>query len=441
MKNILTYKIFEAFESTKLKKVLTFINDDCKENFLNILSGVCKSIDFPFSELSDDMFQQMSAPNAKKLVNEDKSIKWIKFWFDRYGDLIFTSVTGVGDIPQREYTDTIRERNECTILISREKNVKQKSNTKGNFWDFFTPFTLGYKAVDFAFILDYEKLKNYGVTRTDIKKERDKSKIDFVEIQKKEREYKLQRKYFELVKGDDMVPYFSRKSHYVEMSDEVKRNYFSLQLYYSWPSNTIISKLPSITFAQYFDLYTKNPEVCSLLILKTTAPKVENFYTIKGRALLWKLADGRIFMDHAFTNDKRDYETFQKYAKENNWLTHDTVGDNLWSLEVKLKRYTFKLYPYLDSFKYLDDQYGRLHTKEFEGALELTSMNGGYTIIGDCKTCGGIEERDCDDCDGRGYILIDSLDRYGDWIETEEECRECGGSGGIKCPDCSSNRR
>ena len=50
-----------------------------------------------------------------------------------------------------------------------------------------------------------------------------------------------------------------------------------------------------------FDIYTKNPEVCSLVILYSDDGRiVDEKYTsnkIKGRALLWKLVDETLFLD------------------------------------------------------------------------------------------------------------------------------------------------
>ena len=51
-------KLFEAFQSKKLSKTLTFIKDKVsKDIFIKQIDQICKLLDFPNSELSDDYFQ------------------------------------------------------------------------------------------------------------------------------------------------------------------------------------------------------------------------------------------------------------------------------------------------------------------------------------------------------------------------------------------------
>jgi hypothetical protein len=120
----------------------------------------------------------------------------------------------------------------------------------------------------------------------------------------------------------------------------------------------------------YFDLYTKNPEVCSLVILYDDDGKVDSKgkYTsakIKGRALLWKAevfkkgskidssSKGKIvpFLDRIYTSQDADYQLFLALAKENNWLTKDRNVD---VLRVQLDKSIFGRYPYVDTLCYLE---------------------------------------------------------------------------------------
>ena len=142
-------KLFEAFQSKKLSKTLTFIKDKVsKDIFIKQIDQICKLLDFPNSELSDDYFQYLPFKKALELnidpssdkskctrksevefgengipgeicqggklmrkwgrgrrmvecprcngtgIDKSKSeVKWIKFWFDEKGHWIFTTVT------------------------------------------------------------------------------------------------------------------------------------------------------------------------------------------------------------------------------------------------------------------------------------------------------------------------------------------------------------
>jgi hypothetical protein len=73
MKEMRHIKLFEAFESVKLSKTLKFINDKSKSVFLDKLKKVLDTIDFPYSELSDDIFEYLPFNKAlKKSIDIDK---------------------------------------------------------------------------------------------------------------------------------------------------------------------------------------------------------------------------------------------------------------------------------------------------------------------------------------------------------------------------------
>jgi hypothetical protein len=148
MKNIKSFKLFEAFKSDKLSKTLAFINKDSKTKFLDQLKNIANKIDLPYSEYSDDYFQYLPFRKALKLnqnINDvpcdamsvdafpdhyvpgagcggtgkiDRKwgrsvrsvvcpvcngtgvkpkttfeIKWIKFWFSKDGEYITTTAT------------------------------------------------------------------------------------------------------------------------------------------------------------------------------------------------------------------------------------------------------------------------------------------------------------------------------------------------------------
>jgi len=128
-----------------------------------------------------------------------------------------------------------------------------------------------------------------------------------------------------------------------------------------------------------FNLYTKNPDVISLLV-RLDGGKVST------RALVWKL-DGQggvdYFVDRIYSNDDPltkivGIEKFieskfpgKKYAikqKDENWI--DSV-----EIKLKLKNLDFNLYPYVDSFSYL---YFQLKNVDMETLQVELNPDGGF---------------------------------------------------------------
>ena len=70
MKHLLKYKLFEGFESVILSKTLGHIKEKNDRNtFLNSLRNLCNSINYPFSQLSDEYFEYL--PFKKALMKAD----------------------------------------------------------------------------------------------------------------------------------------------------------------------------------------------------------------------------------------------------------------------------------------------------------------------------------------------------------------------------------
>ena len=69
MKNLKYIQLFEAFDSKVLSKTLGYIKDpNDKEKFFNQIKRVCKIIDYPLSELSDDYFEYLPYKKALKVA-------------------------------------------------------------------------------------------------------------------------------------------------------------------------------------------------------------------------------------------------------------------------------------------------------------------------------------------------------------------------------------
>ncbi len=93
----------------------------------------------------------------------------------------------------------------------------------------------------------------------------------------------------------------------------------------------------------FFDIYTKNPEVCQLLIMKSD----KNPDKIVGRALLWNLKNGEKYQDRIYTILDSDKEIFNDWAEKNGYKTYDSSYSNL---EVQLGEHKYEKFPYMDTF-------------------------------------------------------------------------------------------
>jgi hypothetical protein len=187
MKNLKYIKLFEAFESVQLSKTLGFIKD--KENFINLLKTLANRIDFPYSKYSDDYFQYLPFKKAIELnhsiidepceatsagefpeyaVEGEKctdghlkrrwgrgirsivcpvckgtgikpktnyDIKWIKFWFDKDGNYVNTTITD----------GKVREQSESVMY---PKYDVLKRITRSDHWSTITTGTLVRITID-----------------------------------------------------------------------------------------------------------------------------------------------------------------------------------------------------------------------------------------------------------------------------------------------------
>ena len=252
-------------------------------------------------------------------------------------------------------------------------------------------------------------------------------------------------KNFQLIKGDEIGYWYDVNNYQLGHSKGTL-------------STSCMRSVPS----RYFQIYSQNPDVCQLLILKTDDGK-----KIKGRALVWNLKSpqGITYMDRTYVHEDSDFELFRQYAqkqgwyrKPNNdhWVTSDMVDPqgnkvSLGELVVQVQKGEYSYYPYLDTLKYYNIYKGTLSTDEGD-TIELSDTGGSYvggecdycggegTV--DCPDCGGDGEVNCGDCDGEGEVDCSSCDGEGDiecqecWGEGKIECSDCDGDGEIECSDC-----
>ena len=197
--------------------------------------------------------------------------------------------------------------------------------------------------------------------------------------------------------------------------------------------------------ASFFEIYTSNPDVCQLLILKT-----EDGQKIKGRALVWKLAGPQeiTYMDRVYTHDDSDVELFRQYAAKNGWyrkpnnnhavdeymITPEGTSVRLGSLYVKVGKGGYSRYPYLDTLKYYNEYKGTLSTNDDGSCITLEDTGGSYINNEECDWCGGDGRVDCPDCDGNGDFECSECNGAG-----EVSCNDCDGDGKVDCADCDGS--
>ena len=134
----------------------------------------------------------------------------------------------------------------------------------------------------------------------------------------------------------------------------------------------------------FLKIYCDNPDTIELLVML-------NEGKVMGRALLWKLPEHKV-MDRIYTiNDEELSFYFKKWAENNSYIykqeqkwqntlhfeTDGHVTVNMF--EVKLSSYLYKKYPYVDTFKFLDDEKGILYNYiPHTGVKTLASTDGGH---------------------------------------------------------------
>lgn len=151
----------------------------------------------------------------------------------------------------------------------------------------------------------------------------------------------------------------------------------------------------------YFKIYTKNENVCSLVILYGDDGKVEDGKfkgkKIKGRALLWKTDQGDTFMDRIYTNRDSDVDLFKQYAERNGWwckksqnsehnftAQRGTESKNP-TYTVTLEESDFKHYPYVDTLTYLSVKKNQISNKQrvINAKYELCDTGGDRMHVDD----------------------------------------------------------
>jgi len=141
--------------------------------------------------------------------------------------------------------------------------------------------------------------------------------------------------------------------------------------------------------SEYFDIYSRNHKVCSMIVALDIERKVA------GRALLWKTIDHGycmdtvyasdtirpLFIDFAIKNNIRYKGQQSCHHNEFDMLNGQGVGNNY--VKVQLSESDFDYYPYVDTLYYLDGDDDTLSNREPSGSETYYSLR---------STCGEREE-------------------------------------------------
>ena len=238
---------------------------------------------------------------------------------------------------------------------------------------------------------------------------------------------------FELVSGDMIAHWYNHNNYYEQRG-------------------TMGSSCMKAVSSSYFNIYTNNPDKCSLLILKS-----DDGQKIKGRALVWNLDSPKVtYVDRIYTNNDSDVELFTQYAYGKGWYhkpnqsssnDYGMIGKEgsrkEGHLVVNLKNRNegdYDRYPYLDTLKYFNTSSGKLTTEEMRGYgdyITLEDTGGSWIEDEECDHCGGDGRVDCYECEGDGKVgCSECYSRSARRSTGRVECGECSGAGELDCPDC-----
>jgi hypothetical protein len=239
---------------------------------------------------------------------------------------------------------------------------------------------------------------------------------------------------FELVKGKQIAKYYDEENYESEKGDlgNSCMKYESCQ--------------------DYFDIYTKNEDKCSLLVY------LDNDNLVLGRALIWKLdkspCDSKQFMDRIYTANDSDRLKFLEWANSNNCLTkykNNSDSDEgyffkykgqilLGEIRVELKKIDFDEYPYVDTLRFLNKKEKYISNVASKKNLVLDDTGGGFST---CYSCdgSGVDTTTCDACSGSGDIDCKKCGGTGKKDseakkKDTKKCKKCEGKGLIDCQEC-----
>ena len=192
-----------------------------------------------------------------------------------------------------------------------------------------------------------------------------------------------------IVDGEDIKKFYHCQMYDVAKADD-----------YGGGNGTMGSCMQHARTNGYFEIYIKNPNQVKMVILMNP-----DNGKIRGRALIWKLDDGDLYMDRVYVTNNEYRKEFENFKEEKGMAKN--VG------EVTLEHGgEYEFYPYMDNLVYYTPSSGELSYTNHgeEGTLELISTNGGHS---DGREYSELYEEHLDE--GEAYY-VESL---GDWVNLE----------------------
>lgn len=184
------------------------------------------------------------------------------------------------------------------------------------------------------------------------------------------------------------------------VSGEDIQKYYHYSKYQSLDDGTLGASCMKHNYCKYFfGIYCENTTTVKMLVA------VDEDDRLIGRALLWEF-DGNKIMDRIYSVRDEEYKfKFKKWATENGYLYkseqnwYNTLNfENLKTekreikFDIKLDKFNFEKYPYLDTFKFIDFN---------TGVISNYIPEGNHKIL--CSAEGHILDR--------GYLRFDDIDR------------------------------
>ena len=211
----------------------------------------------------------------------------------------------------------------------------------------------------------------------------------FVNIPEKEVE-----KFATLFRNIQTAPEFTFKI--VEGKDILK--YYHYESYADQSASLGASCMKHTSCQDFLGIYSDNSDIIKMLVM------LDKYGRVIGRALIWDLGPNKI-MDRIYTIHDENYTShFKKWAddngvfykkeqKWNNTLFFESKGNSIMSeLSVKLSKTTYRKYPYLDTFKFLDRENCTLYNyiPSNVNIVTISAADGGYQpcdfLVRDGKT-------------------------------------------------------
>ncbi len=194
--------------------------------------------------------------------------------------------------------------------------------------------------------------------------------------------------------------------------------------YYGMYGNVGIGSCMQGQPRDFFSLYTSTPDRVALMVA------VNGDEELMGRALVWTLDNGTMWMDTIYGSD-HIHTLFDQEAEARGIIRHgDGIHCDRW---VPMEQTIHDAYPYLDMFRYVVDGVGLYQEWRNDCTGELTSTSGSRSYT--CRECGGHLYDDGDDglCSSCYSDLHcphcgEEKDSDEEYCETCQECqcRECG---------------